>query len=91
MRNFLKEFFKMTVDTLESSVRTMIMLRVTKAKSERKSGQQKHVRRIRFPGIMQDAAALKVHRIHLYRVLTGDRVSKSLTTRYQALKRGGAR
>lgn len=37
---------------------------------------------------MEDAAALKVHRIHLYRVLTGERISKSLTSRYQALKKG---
>lgn len=43
--------------------------------------------RVRFPGIVSDAAALGVSRIHLYLVLTGERRSRSLLTRYKALKR----
>jgi hypothetical protein len=40
----------------------------------------------RFRGICADAAALGVHRTHLYKVLSGERPGKSLTARYQALK-----
>lgn len=44
-------------------------------------------RKQRFPTIGSDAAELGVHRSHLYRVLTGKRCSRSLLSRYQALKR----
>jgi len=35
---------------------------------------------------MRDAEILGVNRTHLFRVLTGERISKSLTERYRALK-----
>ena len=41
-----------------------------------------------FPGIIKDAAALEVHRIHLYLVLSGKRQSHRLLARYRALKQG---
>lgn len=44
-------------------------------------------RRWRFRGIIADAAALGVHRTHLYKVLSGVRTGKSLLQRYEALKR----
>lgn len=40
---------------------------------------------VRFPGITRDAKALKVSRIHLYLVLTGQRTSHRLLKRYRAL------
>jgi hypothetical protein len=55
------------------------MLRVTKGKSETK-------RRSRFTGICADAEALGVSREHLFRVLTGERQSRSLMRRYLELK-----
>ncbi len=48
-------------------------------------------RQVRFPGLVTDAEALGVHRNHLYLVLSGRRVSKSLTNRYRALKKGDVR
>ena len=45
-------------------------------------------RRVRFPGICEDAFRLGVSREHLYRVLTGERKSKSLLKRYTEMKRG---
>jgi hypothetical protein len=56
------------------------MLRVTKGKSETK-------KRSRFTGICADAQALGVSREHLFRVLTGERQSRSLMRRYLELKR----
>lgn len=47
-------------------------------------------KRVRFPGIMRDAQRLKVSRIHLYLVLTGQRVSHRLLARYQALNKSAA-
>lgn len=44
--------------------------------------------RSRIRDICADAAALGVERTHLFRVLTGQRSSKRLLARYQALKRG---
>ncbi len=41
---------------------------------------------IKFPGICRDAKKLGVERTHLYRVLTGKRISVSLMKRYKALK-----
>lgn len=41
--------------------------------------------RVRFPGIVGAAKALKVSRIHLYLVLTGQRTSHRLLKRYRAL------
>jgi hypothetical protein len=58
------------------------MLRATKTKSQQK-------RRTRFPGICTDAELLGVSREHLYRVLTGERESKSLLERYRALAKKG--
>lgn len=40
----------------------------------------------KFKGIVKDAKELGVERTHLYRVLSGQRVSKSLTQRYRSLK-----
>ncbi len=55
------------------------MLRQSKLKSTKK-------RRIRFPGICQDAKALGVHRISLYRTLAGIWRLPGLRKRYEALK-----
>jgi hypothetical protein len=55
------------------------MLRVPPKKGEPK-------RQVRFVGICADAARLGVTREHLYRVLIGERTSKSLLKRYYALK-----
>lgn len=41
--------------------------------------------RIRFPGIVAAARTLKVSRIHLYLVLTGQRTSHRLLKRYNKL------
>ena len=54
------------------------MLHASTTKSTRK--------RVRFYGICAAAKALEVERTHLYRVLTGERPSKSLLSRYRALK-----
>jgi hypothetical protein len=59
------------------------MLRVTKGKSETK-------KRSRFTGICADAEVLGVSREHLFRVLTGERQSRSLMRRYLELKQPGA-
>jgi hypothetical protein len=58
------------------------MLRVTKGKGETK-------KRSRFTGICADAHALGVSREHLFRVLTGERESRSLLRRYLELKQSG--
>jgi hypothetical protein len=42
---------------------------------------------IRFPGITADARRLKVTRIHLYLVLSGQRTSHRLLKRYAALQK----
>ena len=42
--------------------------------------------RVRFAGIGKAAAALGVERTHLWRVLTGQRQSRSLTRRYAEWK-----
>jgi DNA-binding phage protein len=47
-------------------------------------------KRIRFVGIVANAEKLGVTRIHLYRVLTGERRSPDLLKRYRALKAEGA-
>ena len=44
---------------------------------------------MQFVGICADATKLGVCREHLYRVLTGERTSKSLLKRYQELKAKG--
>jgi hypothetical protein len=54
-----------------------------KAKPGKRS---RKLRGIQFPGITADAEALKCDRTHLFRVLTGERTSKSLTARYRELK-----
>ena len=41
---------------------------------------------IRFRGIVAAARELRVSREHLYRVLTGERTSKRLLSRYHALQ-----
>ena len=46
----------------------------------------KHPRH-RFPGICRHAQELGVHRIHLYQVLAGKRVSHRLMRDYKALLR----
>ncbi|WP_414664872.1 hypothetical protein [Horticoccus sp. 23ND18S-11] len=40
-----------------------------------------------FPGILADAKALDVSRVHLWLVLTGRRKSARLAARYEQLKR----
>ena len=45
---------------------------------------------IRFPGITEAARRLKVTRIHLYLVLSGQRTSHQLLKRYQALEQKAA-
>lgn len=57
-----------------------MMLRATSKNVKRK-------RRVRFPDIIQDARALGVDRVHLYRVLVGQRRSHSLLARYCDLKK----
>jgi hypothetical protein len=59
------------------------MQRGTKATPRRK----KPARQVRFPGLMTAAHDLKVHRNHLYMVLTGRRTSHSLTRRYNDWKK----
>jgi DNA-binding phage protein len=54
----------------------------------RKSTKKRRV--VRFAGICAAARELGVTRIHLYRVLTKERRSPGLMTRYRALKRNGA-
>lgn len=44
------------------------------------------VTRVIIPGITQDARTLGVNRTHLFRVLKGERKSKSLLRRYRQLK-----
>jgi hypothetical protein len=56
------------------------MLRAPRLKVESKAGRQKYV------GITTDARTLGVERSHLWRVLIGERQSKSLLARYRALK-----
>lgn len=55
----------------------------TKSKPKKPRGPTK------FPGIKDDAAALGVDRVHLFRVLTGKRQSHSLKRRYAELKAQG--
>lgn len=62
------------------------MLRDAQATRKRKGRSQKSRRVVRFPGLLNDAEALGVHRNHLYLVLTGRRISVSLTQRYHQLK-----
>lgn len=45
---------------------------------------------IRFPGICRHAEELGVTRIHLYLVLSGQRPSRRLMSRYQTLTQKGA-
>lgn len=47
-------------------------------------------RKVKFPTIGEDAAALGCSRQHLWFVLNGIRISKSLSARYRKLK-GGAK
>lgn len=66
------------------------MLRATKPTGKAKDYGRKSGRkggRIRFPGIVADAAALQVNRITLYRTLTGQWRLPGLLKRYQQLKK----
>lgn len=50
-----------------------------------------HSKRVRFPGITADARKLGVHRVTLYKMLTGYpgfAELKTLRHRYEALQRG---
>ncbi len=49
-------------------------------------GISENKRTTRFPGIVEDAKALGVNRIHLWLVLTGRRQSTRLMVRYRALR-----
>jgi hypothetical protein len=51
-----------------------------------KKMKPKGKRKVQFPTISKDAAELGVTRIHLWNVLKGHRISKSLMGRYRALK-----
>jgi hypothetical protein len=62
------------------------MLRDTQATAKRKGRRDKTRRVVRFPGLVTDAEHLGVHRNHLYLVLTGKRVSHTLTARYHQMK-----
>jgi hypothetical protein len=64
------------------------MLHVSSPKTSRKRHVRNYAvkRRVRFPGLVNDAAKLRVHRNHLYLVLSGKRISHSLKRRYQQLK-----
>ena len=57
---------------------------------ETKPAKQAKPSRVKYAGIMADAASLGVHRIHLYLVLSGRRESRSLLRRYRQLKRHAA-
>lgn len=62
------------------------MLTATHPKSTKKTKREE---RVRFPGICADARALGVHRITLYRVLTGERSDlRGLRARFDAMKSG---
>jgi hypothetical protein len=56
-------------------------------KAKRKIGRGN---KVRFPGIVAQARALGVSRIHLWYVMTGRRDSNPLMRRYRALKRAQA-
>jgi len=68
------------------------MLRETTRGNSKKGKEVKPVKRgkTRFPGIGKDAKRLGVNRIHLYLVLSGERISHSLLARYTALKGANA-
>jgi len=44
-------------------------------------------RKIKFKGICKDAETLGVTRMHLFKVLNGNRESQPLLKRYEALKK----
>jgi len=56
------------------------MLRQRSTKTKTKRGPTK------YPGIVRDATELGVTRVHLWRVLEGQRESDPLLARYAALK-----
>jgi uncharacterized membrane protein len=60
------------------------------AAAHRSSQVHSSDRRVRFPGIIEDARRLKVSRIHLYLVLSGQRQSRRLLSRYHALRQKSA-
>jgi hypothetical protein len=57
------------------------MLRTTGRKTKQKQG------RVKYVGIVADAKKLGVNRVTLWRVLAGEWQSRSLTKRYQELKK----
>ena len=59
----------------------------TKNKQKQPMQRMRHGARgpVRFPGINAACAALGCSRTHLYSVLTGQRQSRSLLARYEAL------
>ena len=59
----------------------------TKNKQKQQVRRMRHGARgpVRFPGINAACAALGCSRTHLYYVLTGQRKSRSLLARYEAL------
>jgi hypothetical protein len=62
------------------------MLRDAQATIKRNARVKKTRRVVRFPGLVTDAERLGVHRNHLYLVLSGQRTSQKLLTKYQELK-----
>lgn len=60
------------------------MLQVTAHKTKPKAG------RVKYVGIVADAATLGVRREHLWMVLQGQRTSHRLLARYRQLKRKAA-
>jgi hypothetical protein len=62
--------------------------------SQATTKKAQHRRKVKYPNIGVDAAALDVTRQHLWEVLQGNRPSRSLLRRYRALKKetpGGGR
>lgn len=57
-------------------------------KNYKKSKSEKPRRAVRFKGICAQAEELGVDRIHLWKVITGRRESRSLLARYQSLVGG---
>lgn len=57
-------------------------------KTKNKNKSPRRARRVRFAGIGEAAQALGVDRTHLWRVLTGQRQSRSLLRRYEAFVAG---
>ena len=75
----VRKLFNLVVASMQvrcNICNNMVARNATKGKKKRQ----------RFAGISADSRALKVNRSHLWRVLSGQRQSRSLMLRYDALK-----